>query len=619
MDSNKKSKIYMPINFTNLIIRIKNQLKITTKSLSDISPMDAYEIIDNTYDYLNKMFSPCKKFKIVYKYYMNPYILIHVNKFHRDGIILLCELIINIYKKSIVNPGEMVGMVSAQSIGEPTTQMTLNTFHYAGVSSKSNVTRGVPRIEEILTLTKNPKNPSLTIYLKPEDQYDINAAYKIASKLEHTKLSNIIKKAEIYYEPHDFSTQIDEDDLIMKEYIEFTDIINECYGKKKTNLSSNDDGEKIISENANENNWIMRIELDETLMLDMNISNEDIHYSLKSQYGNDIECFYTDYNSDNKIIFRIRLLKQKKQKDIFTEEDIVHHVKMYLENMLKKSVIRGINNIEKVNLRKITNYRVYNDDTCNYDEKSIYVLDTIGSNLSDVLKLDYINTSKSFSNDIIEMKNVLGIEAARMCLFNEISEVMEFDSTYINHHHIHLLCDRMCYNHKLVSIFRHGINKDDIGPIAKASFEETTEMFLKAAKHGELDNMRGVSANVMCGQEGYYGTSSFQLYIDSEIMNSKKFAQQLMKGNNNTEGDEEEKIELEEKKNKDKNDYCSQVASDTDKFEYDDNPEKAMDDIENEELTNNSKCPIENLKTATALNIGNIKNKIIDNDYDLNI
>ena len=79
-----------------------------------------------------------------------------------------------------------------------------------------------------------------------------------------------------------------------------------------------------------------------------------------------------------------------------------------------------------------------------------------------------------------------------------------------------MLCDRICATQKMVSIFRHGINNDDIGPIAKASFEETPEMFLKAAKHAELDLMTGVSANVMCGQEGYFGTGSFQVLLDHE-------------------------------------------------------------------------------------------------------
>ena len=87
-------------------------------------------------------------------------------RFNKKALEILCVTIINSYKKAIVAPGEMVGIIAAQSIGEPTTQMTLNTFHFAGVASKSNVTRGVPRIEEILSLSENPKNPSCTIYLK---------------------------------------------------------------------------------------------------------------------------------------------------------------------------------------------------------------------------------------------------------------------------------------------------------------------------------------------------------------------------------------------------------------------------------------------------------------------
>jgi len=81
-----------------------------------------------------------------------------------------------------------------------------------------------------------------------------------------------------------------------------------------------------------------------------------------------------------------------------------------------------------------------------------------------------------------------------------------------------VLCDRMTFTSKMISIFRHGINNDNIGPIAKASFEETPEMFLKAARHGELDTMRGISANVMCGQEGFFGTSAFQVVLDMETM-----------------------------------------------------------------------------------------------------
>ena len=166
---------------------------------------------------------------------------------------------------------------------------------------------------------------------------------------------------------------------------------------------------------------------------------------------------------------------------------------------------------------------------------------------------------------------------------------MEFDNTYINHHHIHLLADRMSYNKKMVSVFRHGINKDDIGPIAKASFEETTEMFLQAAKFGELDEMRGVSANVMCGQEGYFGTSCFQTYID----NNKLFSQ-FKKYNKSSET-----IDVDDK-----------------------TIDEIFNNYENEQSDFYGSCSIDNLKNSVISLNENIISNIIqeeDDDYNLDI
>jgi DNA-directed RNA polymerase II subunit RPB1 len=116
------------------------------------------------------------------------------------------------------------------------------------------------------------------------------------------------------------------------------------------------------------------------------------------------------------------------------------------------------------------------------------------------------------------MFDVLGIEAARQIIHDEIVDVLEFSGAYANYHHLSLLCDRMTTKKGLVSIFRTGLFSDDIGPIAKATFEVHTEVLLDAARFGEADNMRGVSANVMCGQPGYYGTNAFQLVLDMNEM-----------------------------------------------------------------------------------------------------
>ena len=150
----------------------------------------------------------------------------------------------------------------------------------------------------------------------------------------------------------------------------------------------------------------------------------------------------------------------------------------------------------------------------------MWVLDTVGTNLIDILGLDYIDTNETISNSIIEIYKILGIEAARQAIYNEFSEVIESDGTYINSHHLAMLADRMTYSHKPISIFRHGINNDNIGPIAKASFEETPEMFLRAARHAELDTMRGVSSNVMCGQQGYFGTGICNVFLDIKEMST---------------------------------------------------------------------------------------------------
>jgi DNA-directed RNA polymerase II subunit RPB1 len=200
-----------------------------------------------------------------------------------------------------------------------------------------------------------------------------------------------------------------------------------------------------------------------------------------------------------------------KQKSL-DQSDEIYKLKTFQDHLLNKMVLRGIKNIDRVIPRKIMN--TVKEEEGQFVKKDIWVLDTVGTNLLEILNLDYIDVNRTYTNDIREIKRVLGIEAARQAIFNEITDVMEHDDTYINYHHVALLCDRMACNDKMVSIFRHGINNDNIGPIAKASFEETPEMFLKAARHAELDTMRGVSANVMCGQEGYFGTSAFQTMLD---------------------------------------------------------------------------------------------------------
>jgi len=142
--------------------------------------------------------------------------------------------------------------------------------------------------------------------------------------------------------------------------------------------------------------------------------------------------------------------------------------------------------------------------------------------LLDILALDYIDSKRTISNDIKEVFDVLGLEASRQMIHDEFVDVMEFSGVSINYHHLSLLCDRMTLTKNMVSIFRSGILNDDIGPISKSTFEVHTEVLLNASRHGEFDDMRGVSANVMLGQVGPYGTGMFGVVLDLKEMEKMK-------------------------------------------------------------------------------------------------
>ena len=455
-----------------------------------------------------------------YKYEVNEYSTIVVdeidghitfrNKEHNEFENLIFDRIISIEEvPNTTNYAYDLTIVDTRNFNTYNGLILRDTFHNAGVASKSNVTRGVPRIEELLSLHHPIKNPSLTIYLKQEDEGDKSRASVIQYMIEHTKLEEVVKSIGICFDPDDMSTLIQEDREMMSQFDEFEKLVDSC--------STEGEGKASGTEYSK---WIIRMEIDAEVMLEKNITMDDINFTLVNSYGSDINCVYSDYNSE-KLVFRIRMdkiaLEGKKPKvNPLDQSDQIYILKNFQEQMLSTIVLRGIKNIKKVILRKVKDNLI--EKAGGFVKNDIWILDTIGTNLLDVLGLDYINVNKTISNDVLEVLDVLGMEAARQSLYNEISEVLESDGSYVNSHHMSLLCDRMTHNYRMISVFRHGINSDDIGPIAKASFEETPEMFLKAARHAELDSLRGISANIMCGQEGTYGTSSFQLVLDLNEM-----------------------------------------------------------------------------------------------------
>ena len=494
--------IKTPVAFQYIIQNIQGQMNLTATSAVDITPLEFIETIEKTFAKLKSMFKVTRLFEIMFFYSLSPKELLIKKRFNTRAVAVLMEHIVLAYKKSVVHPGEMVGVIAGQSIGEPTTQLTLNTFHLAGVATKSNVTRGVPRIEEILRLTRNPDKPSATIFLKPADQHDKDKAANYCNMIQHTKLVDVVKSVEICFDPNDFDTKFAGDKAAIEEFYEFEKMVEEC----------NDGTDEVVPRSK----WIIRIEIDAVSLLDKNITMDDIHFAISNGHKSDVSCVFSDMNA-NTLLFRIRLnssvfKKKKGAVESLDQSDEIYLLKNFQDNLLNNVVLRGVNNITNVNPRMVKDMVVKEDSK--FVRKDIWLLDTVGSNLLDIFPLDFIDYTRTYSNDIREVYDVLGIEAARQNILNEFNEVMEASDAYVNYHHLSILCDRMTVKAEMVPMFRSGIINDDIGPISKSTYEMHTEIFLDASRHGDFDQMRGVSANVMCGQAGFYGTNAFSLLLD---------------------------------------------------------------------------------------------------------
>jgi len=403
-----------------------------------------------------------------------------------------------------VQPGEMVGALAAQSIGEPATQMTLNTFHYAGVSAK-NVTLGVPRLKEIINVSKQPKTPSLTVYLRPECANDSEAAKEVQSLLEHTTLGSVTQRTEIWYDPlqpleAERTTVVDEDEEFVRLFYDtsFEEI----------------DFSRISP-------WVLRIELDMEAMADKNLLMEDITRRIAAEYGTDELHVIHSEDNDDKLVLRVRLVNDapnKGNEDVGADEQEHLFLQKIEANMLSEMTLRGIEKIKRVFMREPKRETVH-PETGALGMVTEWVLDTEGINFAAVASADRrIDHTRLMSNDICEIIRNLGVEAVRQSLLGELRSVIEFDGSYVNYRHLAILCDVMTYRGHLLSVTRHGINRVDNGALARCSFEETVDVLMEAACFAECDYMQGVSENIMLGQLAPIGTGEFELFLNTEML-----------------------------------------------------------------------------------------------------
>ena len=488
--------VFAPVNLARWILNIKNRFALKKEEKTDLTPK---MVLDGIRKVMVRTHPHHKIWCALLRFHLAPHKLIIEERFTKDAFEVLMEIIVVGHMKSWVQPGDQVGIVAAQSIGEPATQMTLNTFHQAGVASKSAVTRGVPRLRELLKVTQNPKATSLTIYMKPEYRNNKEKAREIVQDLELTVLRNITDKVAIYWDEKDETTVVEDDKELMKFYQLF-----------EQGLLDDDEVDKEAL-----SKWVLRLELNREEMFNRNISIQEVVSVIKTQFSSeDINVVYSDYNS-NKLVMRIRIPnKTDKDRDTSSQLDDFTNLKKFQNKLLNSIVIRGMPGIKAVTFRNDKQYVEMKNGK--YEQVEQFVLDTDGSNFIKVMNHPAVDGTKLYSTNVWDVYEVLGIEATRAILFNEINGL--FESVGVNYRHMCLLCDVMTRFGRLMSIDRYGINKNDIGTLAKASFEETEKILLKAALFGEVDPVTGVSANIMMGQAIRGGTAFSQILLDDQML-----------------------------------------------------------------------------------------------------
>lgn len=351
----------------------------------------------------------------------------------------IMDQVVDEYSNSVAEPGESVGLVAAESIGEPSTQMTLNTFHFAGVS-EMNVTTGLPRIIEVLDGRAEISTKMTQIYLKSpySEGKDIK---KIAESIKETTLREYVGEISIDVAESHMMLKLDDDKLsrIGKKSSDIIKVLEKSYPKGYNFKQSKEDVNTIIIKST---------------------SKED------------------DLNN-------IYKLKEKLQ-EIF---------------------VNGIKGIKQVLPVK------------KGDE---YIVVTSGSNLKEVFKLEFVNQDKTVTNDIFEIERILGIEAARQVIIDEVVKVIDEQGLNVDLRHIMLISDIMTTSGTVLGVNRYGIVKEKPSVLARASFETPIKHIINASQSGEVDYLKSVIENVMINQVVPVGTGLAKLAVKAPDKKSRK-------------------------------------------------------------------------------------------------
>lgn len=397
---------------------------------------------------------------------------------------------------------------------------TLNTFHHAGIGGKGTATLGVARIKELLSFSSNIKTPMMMIYLNEDIRNNVERANKIASYIKYTTLEDLRDKVDIYYDPNPYEKD---------GFMERDNVYNIFYGHNPGRYSCQSDISSLP--------WLIRIVINKEMLLQKDITLLDV----KTTFCNNWERRYRDNRGMNKI--EKQLLEKITQTAILSNSDndkvpIVHlrfdmtefdfsTIIAFLDTFIESLKLKGLEGITKINDVSEEQTVSFNNENQELKTEKQQVIYTAGVNMVDIRYINGVDIHKTICNDVVQIYNEFGIEAARMSLLNEIRTVFEGAGNKVNFQHISILIDIMTNNGTLTQIDRHGLNRIEIDPLARASFEKTVEQLINAAVFGEVDHMKSVSSRIMAGLVINGGTGLCNIVLDTLMLENSEYIEDI--------------------------------------------------------------------------------------------
>ena len=415
--------------------------------------------------------------------------------------------------KAIIEPGEMVGIIAAQSVGEPTSQMTLNTKHFAGVAKGGSANMGVSRIQELLHFSKNIKTPQMHIYFKEPYSTDRGALNKVVSYFKHLSIRQLISSAEVYY---DAGTSDENGKRLKADNVSGPFFVN----NQKAEITSLP--------------FVFRIRMDIEKMIDKETTLLDIKTKFISYWYKNYTNLKNLKKSDKEVISRISRCAILSN-NVTDKEQIIHIrfsmssfnyniITDFLKMVFDDITLKGIENINGVDISQERVIR-FDKETGEVKTDKEYMVYTAGINIKSMRLMKGVDHTKTKCNDVANILRHYGIEAVRQILIHELTATYVAGGSNINQNHLSLLIDQMCNTGEITSMDRHGLSKIDMDPIARASFEKTMDHFVNAALFNEKDTMKSVSSRIAIGRVISGGTGVFDLVLDTKKLENSEYTE----------------------------------------------------------------------------------------------